>query len=337
MRGHWREPVAVDRRMLLIVNRVSGTGCRPPVVTDLVRGLAGSGGGAGLEVALVDDHPSARRAASSFLAASDRPAAIVAGGGGGTLRAAVEGVCDVAPARLPDASQLVLGVLRMGSGNLIARRLGMAADPVAGARQLAGALSAGSVTPCAVMRCRSGMAGGGDDVRHAVLMCGLGQFGRTSGDLARWHARLPEPRRALAALVGLERLNDLEYVASAAGRFAAATLDRDVTEEVEVAIDGRRERFRLLAGAVMNMRVGAIPFDPGVAMGEPAAGVLLLPRGGRLRTWRLAAGDELRVTLLDRESVEFFLDEDPERAHREIAVGIRGTLSFLRATREEAA
>lgn len=327
----------MDRRILLIVNRASGTGSRPSLAAELMRALAGAGCGAGLDVAVVDDHPSARRAASSFLGATDRPAAIIAGGGGGTLRAAVEGVCDATPGPLPGAAQLVLGALRMGSGNVVARRLGMAADPVAGARQLAAALSAESVAPCAVIRCRFGTAAGCEDVRQAVVMCGLGQFGRTSGDLARWHARLPEQRRALAALVGLERLNDLEYVASAAGRFAAATVGRDVAEEVEVTLGERRERFRLLAGAVMNMRIGAIPFDPGVAMGEPAAGVLLLPRGGRLRTWRLAAGDELRVTLLDRESVEFFLDEDPECAHREIAVGIRGTLSFVRGTHEEAA
>lgn len=327
----------MDRRILLIVNRASGTGSRPSIAAELMRALAGPGRGDGLEVALVHDHPNARRAASSFLRTTDRPAAIIAGGGGGTLRAAVEGVCDVTPGPLPGAEQLVLGALRMGSGNLVARRLGMAADPVAGVRQLAAALSAESVAPCAVIRCRIGTAAGGEDVRHAVLMCGLGQFGRTSGDLARWHARLPEPRRALASLIGLERLNDLEYVASAAGRFAAATLDRDVAEEVEVALGGRRERFRLLAGAVMNMRIGAIPFDPGVALGEPAAGALLLPRGGRLRSWRLAAGDELRVTLLDRDSVEFFLDEDPECAHREIALGIRGSLSFLRGTPEAAA
>jgi hypothetical protein len=64
-------------------------------------------------------------------------------------------------------------------------------------------------------------------------------------------------------------------------------------------------------------------------MGEPAAGVLLLPHAGRLRTWRLAAGESLRVRLLDRESVEFFLDEDPESAYGDITVEVAGTLAFL--------
>jgi hypothetical protein len=64
-------------------------------------------------------------------------------------------------------------------------------------------------------------------------------------------------------------------------------------------------------------------------MREPAAGVLLLPRAGRLRTWRLPAGESLRVSLLDRESVEFFLDEDPEHAFGEITLEVAGTLAFL--------
>ena len=48
-----------------------------------------------------------------------------------------------------------------------------------------------------------------------------------------------------------------------------------------------------------------------------------------LRTWRLSAGESLHVKLLDRESVEFFLDEDPEQAYREITLEVAGTLAFL--------
>ncbi len=316
-------------RMLLIVNRSSGAGCSPSVVGGLMRELRLAGGPEELEVALVDDHPGARRAARNFLAASRLPAALIVGGGGGTLRAAVEGVCDSGGGDLPSARQLRLGALRMGSGNVVARRLGMALDPLRAMRQIAESLEAGRTSPCGVIRCTFGTASGGVEVRHAVTMCGLGQFGRTSGDLARWHRRLSGPRRAAASMVGLERLNSLEYAAAAAGRLAVSTVYPPSAERVEVTLGERRERFRLLAGAVMNFGIGTIPFDPRVAMGEAAAGVLLLPCAGRLRTWRLAAGESLRLRLLDRESVEFFLDEDPERAHREIALEIAGTLAFV--------
>ena len=318
------------RRILLIVNRSSGIGCPPALVSALVQELRLAGGWPEeLEVAIVEDHVGARHAARSFLAASSLPAALIVGGGGGTLRAAVEGVCDGADGALPSARRVRLGALRMGSGNVVARRLGVAIEPVQGMRQLIESLSAGRTAPCAVIRCRFGTAAGGEDVRHAVTMCGLGQFGRTPGDLVRWHRRLGAPRRAIASVVGLERLNNLEYAAAAAGRLAATAVHPASAERVEATLGERRERFRLLAGAVMNFGIGAIPFDPRVTMVEPAAGVLLLPRTGRLRTWRLPAGDSLRIRLLDRESVEFFLDEDPERAHRHITVEVAGTLAFL--------
>ena len=318
------------RRILLIVNRSSGTGCPPAVVGGLIEELRQAGGRPEeLEVALVEDHAGARHASRSFLAASSRPAAVIVGGGGGTLRAAVEGICDGAGGALPSAAQVRVGALRMGSGNVVARRLGVALEPVRGMRQMIESLGCGRTLPCAVIRCTFGTAGGGQDVRHAVTMCGLGQFGRTSGDLARWHKRLAAPRRAIASVVGLERLNHLEYAASAAGRLVVTAVHPASAERVEVTLGGRRERFRLMAGAVMNFGIGAIPFDPRVAMGEPAAGVLLLPRAGRLRAWRLAAGESLGVRLLDRESVEFFLDEDPERAYREISLEVAGVLAFL--------
>jgi diacylglycerol kinase family enzyme len=317
-------------RILLIVNRSSGTGCSPALVGALMEELRHAGGWPEeLEVALVEDHPSARRAALTFLAASSRPAALIVGGGGGTLRAAVEGICDSTSGPLPGARQVRLGALRMGSGNVIARRLGVALEPVEGIRQIVESLSAGRSTPCGVIRCRFGAAGGGHDVRHAVTMCGLGQFGRTPGDLARWHRRLSALRRAIAPVVGLERLNNFEYAAAAAGRLAATTLRPSTAERVEVTLGERRERFRLLAGAVMNFGIGAIPFDPRVTMGEPAAGVLLLPRAGGLRSWRLATGESLHVKLLDRRSVEFFLDEDPEHAYGDITLEVAGTLAFL--------
>src|SRR5207245_2969307 len=140
-------------RILLIVNRSSGTGCSPALVGALMEELRNVGGWPEeLEVALVEDHPSARRAARSFLADSGRPAALIVAGGGGTLRAAVEGICDSSAGELPGSRQLRLGALRMGSGNVVARRLGVALEPVEGMRQLVESLSAGRTIQCGVIR-----------------------------------------------------------------------------------------------------------------------------------------------------------------------------------------
>jgi diacylglycerol kinase family enzyme len=326
----------VVERLLLLVNRNSGTGHRPGLVDQLANELRQvTGSGPEVDVELVDDHPAARRVARWFVASSPRPAALIVAGGGGTLRAVVEGVCDNAGRVLPGADRIRLGALRMGSGNVVARNLGVARDSLEGIHGIATSLCAGRTTPCSVIRCRFGTATGAEDVRHAVTMCGLGQFGRSPGDLARWHRTLERPRRALASLAGIERLNRIEYMLSAGGRMLASTVYPPRCERVEVTIGDHKERFRLLAGAVMNFRVNGMPFDAGVRIEEAAVGVHLLPWGGKLRTWRLGLGEKLGVTLLDRKSIEFFLDEDPEFAFGSLSLEVAGTLAFVRGSVQE--
>jgi hypothetical protein len=70
-------------------------------------------------------------------------------------------------------------------------------------------------------------------------------------------------------------------------------------------------------------------------MEEAAVGVRLLPWGGRLRAWRLGLGERLDLTLLDRKSMEFFLDEDPELAFGSLSLEVAGTLAFVRGSAEE--
>jgi Diacylglycerol kinase catalytic domain len=317
-------------RVLLLVNRSAGTGHRPAVAIQLRDQLRKAAGPVtNLDVEVVDDHPAARSLAREFMAASSRPGALIVAGGGGTLRAVVEGVCEKAGEVLPGANQIRIGVLRMGSGNLVARCLGVARDPHVGIAGLAAALYADRTTPCSVIRCSVGTANGSKQVRHAVTMCGLGQFGRTPGDLARWHHRFKGPRRTLASLAGIERLNRVEYVFSAGSRMLGSMVYPPHCELVEVTFRERTERFRLLAGAVMNLRVSGMPFDAGVGLEEAALGVRLLPLGGRVRAWRLGRGERLDLTVLDRPSIEFFLDEDPELAHGGLSVEVAGMLAFV--------
>jgi hypothetical protein len=317
-------------RVLLLVNRSAGTGRPPAFATQLMSQLKNSVGRvADLDVEVVADHPAARTAAREYLAASELPSALIVAGGGGTLRAVVEGVCDTGGEVLPGAHRVRIGVLRMGSGNVVARHLRVAGDPGEGIAGVAASLLAGRTTACSVIRCRVGTPGGGTQVRHAVAMCGLGQFGRTPGDLARWHRRFAGPRRGLASVAGIERLNQVEYLASAGGRMLASMVYAPNCELVEVTFRARTERFRLLAGAVMNLRVGGMPLDAGVGLDEAAVGVRLLPWGGKVRAWRLVHGEKLELTVLDRPSIEFFLDEDPELAHGGLSVEVAGTLAFV--------
>ena len=277
------------------------------------------------ETALVDDHPQARTATASFLSAAPRPSLVVAAGGGGTLRAVGEGVMDVFPDSPPGPEIVRIGALRMGSGNVIARRLGVALDPLEAATQIGRAAAEGLTAPCGVLRCRHGAADGTAVVRHAVTMAGFGAWGRVPGDLGRWREGHAASRRRAASWIGLERVNTAEYVVAGSMRMLAGTVLPSRCELVE--IDGAR-RLRLLAAVALNVPLPPLP-DPHVTMGEAAAGMVFVPRLGRPFRRRVDPGHPCRMRLVDRESVEFFLDEDPETAYQWIDLEVPGTLAFV--------
>jgi hypothetical protein len=316
----------VSPSALLILNRASGTG-HPAWVVDQLKKALESGYGSPLQVqtVVVDDHPEARSAAAHFASAAPHPSVVVAAGGGGTLRAIVEGVLEAFPAAPPGPDVVRLAALRMGSGNIVARALGFPRDPLAAARQVGEGLAANLTRTVAVIRCTHGLPGGGTAVRYAVTMCGLGQWGLVPGDIARWRERHARGRKRAASLVGLERVNDLEYVTFAAARMLAGTVSRSRCAMVE--IDGVRQ-IRLLAAAALNLPLPPLP-DPCVALGEEAIGVTVVPRLGRPFRRRLEAGDSFNIRLVDRESVEFFLDEDPEEATGWLKLDVAGVLAFV--------
>jgi hypothetical protein len=109
-------------------------------------------------------------------------------------------------------------------------------------------------------------------------------------------------------------------------------------ERVRVDAGGRSREVRLLAGAVMNLRVGWLP-DPGVSLEDPAVSLLLLPRrhrvGRRIETWRVDTGDRVEIELLDRDSAEFFLDEDTDRFWGRLTIEAAGCLDFIPGHRIE--
>lgn len=286
-----------------------------------------SGHGSSLDIdkAIVVDHPGARSAAFRFVKAGARPALVVAAGGGGTLRAVVEGVMDAFPSAPPGAEVVRLAALRMGSGNVIARGLGIPTDPIEAARQVGQGLAGNVTRPCGVLRCSHGLPGGGTAVRYAVTMCGLGQWGRVPGDIARWRARHATGRRRAASWMGLERVNAVEYVAFGAARMLAGTVAASRCDRVE--IDGSGD-MRLLAAVALNLPLPPLP-NPGVSMGDEAVGLTVLPRLGRPSRRRLARGATFALRLLEPESVEFFLDEDPEQASGWIRLEVAGLLAFI--------
>ncbi len=302
-------------KTLLVGNRIAGTGIDPQLLERLAEILDA-------ELVTVDDHPQARQATRSWLATNGKGAVVIAAGGGGTLRAVVEGACD-GRARLPTGQAVRLGGLRMGSGNVVPKRYGVPSDPIQAAHHLKARIGGGSTRPCGVIRCR--FAGEQGEPRHGITMCGLGHFGRTSGDLLRLRQKAGALRNAAARLIPLERINDAEYLSSFLTRMAVAALVPTSCELVTVG----GQSFRLLAGVVMNFPIRGIPIDPGTDIDEARLGYRLFPRCGVPLAGTLEPEQRLTIQLEDRRTTEFFLDEDPETAQGQISIEAAGTLDFV--------
>ena len=308
-------------RALLIINRSAGTGQDGPVVERLTgyfeQGLSGL---SQMKVELVSDHAEARARAAGFLSESEAPALIVAGGGGGTLRAVIEGIYDT------HATERVrVGALRMGSGNLLAKQFGVPRDPVLALQGLLLNLKAGRTVPCCVMRCETWTSSGTSEVHHAVSLGGLGQFGRIPSDLARWRARLSVFHRYAARLFGLERVNNSEYALAFLIRYLFCVLFPIGAETVEM----RGERFRLLSGVVMNFPIAALPFKPGVTVKDEVLSIYMLPLNGHTRIIRIEKNQPLEIRFVDRDKVEFFLDEDPVMTCKQLRLEVAGSITFV--------
>jgi diacylglycerol kinase family enzyme len=340
--------VPIVERVLLIVNRSAGIGHGDPVVGKLQAMLVKLlGEQATLQVEVVTTHPAVRTRAKEFLDASDVPGLILVGGGGGTLRAVIEGLCEGGEeGRLPGRERVLIGALRMGSGNVVARQFGIPRDTEAGLRGIIDNLRAGRTVPCCVMRCETGKRGGLTEVHYAATLAGFGQLGRVPGDLVRWEHRLPAAHKVAATFFGVERLTNVEYALALLIRSAsAALLGGSTAEKVEVRTSDRREVMRLLAGVAMNFPFEAFPFDPGVRAEDEALSLYLIPYSGGLSTLllvlaprRLLRGalkihiegqERVEIRLLDRNTAEFFLDEDPMTFNGLLTLQVAGSLAFV--------
>ncbi|HKP82236.1 MAG TPA: diacylglycerol kinase family protein [Pyrinomonadaceae bacterium] len=304
-----------------MINRSAGTGQGGSVVQSLSSVFTQELGGlAEVKVELVSDHAEARARAARFISESEAPALIVAGGGGGTLRAVIEGIYDT------HATERVrVGALRMGSGNLVAKQFGVPHDPVLALQGLLLNLKAGRTVPCCVMRCETWTSSGMSEVHHGVSLGGLGQFGRIPSDLVPWRARLSVFHRYVARLFGLERVNNSEYALAFLIRYISCVLFPILAETVEV----RGQRFRLLAGVVMNFPIAALPFKPGVTVRDEFLSIYMIPLSGHTRIIRIGKDQPLDIRFVDRDQVEFFLDEDPVTTCKQLRLSVAGSIAFV--------
>ena len=334
-------------RALFILNRAAGVGHQAALVEPLGGRLrAGLPADASLQIEPVDNHAQARHTAASFLNASSAPAFVVAGGGGGTLRAVIEGLCEGSSAGLPGPERVRVTALRMGSGNVLAKQFGVPKDPLAGLDGVLRNLSAGVTAPCCIMRCEARQPDGRTAIFHAATLGGFGQFGRVPGDLARWHRRFPRFHGFSAKVLGIERLTNVKYGVSLLLRSWHCALWPRAMEEIELrAGDAPPRKMRLLAGALLNFPLRALPFRPDLRVQDAALSLHLMPFSRRRDalalvlapnivarqavTVRLEAGATAQLRLPAGAVAEFFLDEDPHVFQEHLTLSVAGTLAFV--------
>ncbi len=330
-------------KLLLTINTSAGTGHDPALGREMVRTLRQRlGAEHSVQLGWGRGHGEIRRQTSEFARQNKHDSVIIAGGGGGTLRAVIEGVGDsTGTGNLPAAEQLRIGALRMGSGNVIARQLGVARNPREGVEELAAQLLAKTTTQCCVIGC--------DTANHSATLYGatlggFGLFGRVPKCLEAHHENRPRFHRFSAGLLGIERLTNVEYGLCLAGLCARAAVNPGGLDTVEVRQGEHIERFPLLAGALMNFPLGALPFQPGVGVEDAELSLHLVPFRSRLqalglvacpqrnaraaRRFQITRDTPLTLRVVNRDSMHFFLDEDPIEA-REVTLRVAGQLAFV--------
>ena len=332
-------------RALFIVNAASGTGLGATRPADLASVLERDAG-VSVDLVAVTTHDAAREAVQRWLDATPGAVALVVGGGGGTLRAAVEGACAASgEGPLPDADRVRFAPLRMGSGNLVAKRLGYAKDPALAMTAIARSLREDRTRPGAILRAELGRRGAPPRLAFATSLIGLGLLGRTARDMARGPRRFKRLRRALSRVIGLERLNHAEALACVAARAVQGAAWSPVCERVRVSHPALSGEMRLLTGIVLAFPVPLVPLHPCASWGEAALSAHLVPYPTGLdrarillhpaslardaEALRLEPGADLTMELIDREEAECFLDEDPETFVRTLTLACAGTLAFV--------
>ena len=326
--------------ILLAINAAAGTGNTLALGRNLAEILRKRlGDEYHVKLHRAEGHEAIRNSAWAFARRHPEDAVIIAGGGGGTLRAVIEGVGIEKPIK-----NLRLGALRMGSGNVIARQLGVANDPVEGVEELAAQLLRKAVAQCCVIGCDLLNDNKPTRTVYGATLGGFGLFGRVPQALEEYHADHPKLHRFTAKSVGIERLTNVEYGLCLAGLCSRAAWNPQTLPEIEVKQGNHTESFRMLAGALMNFPLGALPFQPGLKVEDLALSLHLIPYHSRLqalslvprakalakeaRIFRITDDTPVTLRVVNGERMPFFIDEDPLEA-AQLTLRVAGSLPFI--------
>jgi hypothetical protein len=325
----------MKQRTLLILNKTAGLGQETTLLEKLRRRLEGRIGQE-VDAESTEGHAQVTQVTTEFLRSNKCPVAIIVAGGGGTLRAVVEAVCRKRPAALKDNS-VTLAQLRLGSGNVLAKHFGIPKDPLKGIDMIADGIKNRRTTMHPIIQAQHNKR-----ILYGATLCGLGQFGKVPGDLARWHERYERTRRFLGDMIGIEKVTLLEYPVALLIRCIGCTFTPRCSDDITITIRHKHNDIRLLAGAIMTFPLNKLPFNP-TASGKPpsvsahlipwkpssALLLVIAPRFVSRRAIDINLTTNDILTIEEKGTHEFFLDEDPETFNGRLSLGCAGRLPFI--------
>ncbi|OYQ33370.1 hypothetical protein CHU95_13155 [Niveispirillum lacus] len=243
---------ALDRRLAIIFNPVAGRR-RPGMVEQVMAAATAAGAVVALHTTDAAGHATA---IARDLARSATADVIVAAGGDGTINEVVNGMAMAGTGELPP-----LGVVPLGTANVLAHELGLVGDPVRIGRQLA----LGPARPV-----RAGVANG----RLFTMMAGVGMDARVVAGID------PALKRRVGK--GAYALGGLREILAGPG------LDYDV---MVTAPDGTITRHRAVSCILCkgHYYAGTFVLAPDIRLEQPLLHAVLFTRPGRLAALTYAA------------------------------------------------
>jgi hypothetical protein len=148
----------------------------------------------------------------------------------------------------------------------------------------------------------------------------------------------------MARLLGIERVNSMEYRLSLLIRFIQCALWPSAVDVVEIRMGKYVQSIPLLAGVVMNFPVKPLPFEPDVHAEDAALSLNSIAYQGRWASLFLLFSPrrvmrktlQMKITKSDcleirsnRDAVEFFIDEDPAMFHSCLRIRVAGILALI--------
>ncbi len=323
---------------LCLVNRASGTGRTAADLAQLREAFDREFAAISRRAFVVTtDHADVTAQTRAFLKTAPAPHFLLAGGGGGTTRALVQGILEAADAGEVELSQVRAACLRLGSGNVVAKFLGVPADPLAGLHRLVRNLLAGQTQPVCVYRCTfSPLAGALPAPLYGLTLGLFGPFARIPGEVEAWKHRHPALVRRLTRWLPLEKLTSMQYGWLGLRYALQCLLQPRRAGLVEITAGGHTTRQRLLAGLLLNFDIPALPLKSGCQIGEPRLCLRCLPLSPGLwfnparTTYEITPAAPLTLTFLEGAAV-VALDEDTYPAPVALTLEAAACLNFVPA------